>query len=170
MAKDRLQVADVDAWLVRWRDHAGADWQAIFRHRLEIHGQAFAGRSDPLDAWAAILLSRVLGEAPPGWVMDYLATSAANIHELQTESFNDKTITPAMIGRAFGMVSGGAGTAFLGPKACDWVAVAIQVRDAIKAGDKKDFATEIVAAANGVSKSTADKYWKRFQAECPELL
>ncbi len=167
---DRTQVADVDAMLTRWRDSAGADWRAIFRGRIEAHGRAFGKEGNPLDAWDVTLLSRALGEAPPQWAMDYLATCAAGIYDLRAESFAGRSIKPAMIGRALGMVSGGAGTAFPGIDAWGWLALGMQVRDALKAGGGRDFVWENVAEANGISKSKVRDAWKRFEAECPELL
>ncbi len=165
MASGRIQVADVDAMLALWRDGAGADWRAIFRGRLEAHGRAFRGQENPLDAWDAILLARALGEAPPTWAMDYLATCAAGIYDLRADSIAEKSIKPAMIGRALGMVSRGAGTAFPGADGWDWLAVAGQIRDAIKAGNKETFAIEYVAQANDIGKSKARDAWKRFQTE-----
>ena len=73
-------------------------------------------------------------------------------------------------GRALGMVTHGAGTAFPGADASHWLAISGQIRDAIKAGEKPDSAWETVAAANGISESKARDAWIRFQAACPELL
>ena len=170
MASGKVQVADVDAMLARWRDGAGADWRAIFRVRLEMHGRAFKAKGNPLDAWDAVLLARTLGEAPPQWALDYLATAAAGIYDLRAESFAGKVVTPGEIGRALGMVSGGAGTAFPGVDAWGWLALGMQVRDALKAGGGPDFVWENVAEANGISKSKVRDAWKRFETECPELL
>lgn len=170
MASGRAQVADVDAMLARWRDGAGSDWRAIFRVRLEMHGRAFKAKGNPLDAWDAILWARALGEAPPQWVLDYLATAAAGIYDLRFESSAGKVVTPGEIGRALGMVSTSPGTAFPRPGAWDWLAIAVQVRAAIKAGHQETYAIEYVAESNSVSQSKARDAWKRFQAECPELL
>lgn len=170
MASGKIQVVDVDAMLARWRDLAGADWQAIFRGRLEAHGRAFRGQGNPLDAWDAILLARALGEAPPAWAMDYLATCADGFHELRAKSIAGKSINPAKIARALGMVKLGAGTAFPGVNAWKWLAIAVQIREAIKAGDKEYIAIENVAKDNDISQSKARDAWKRFQEECPELL
>lgn len=170
VASGKIQVSDVDAMLARWRDGAGADWRATFRGRLEAHGRAFKAKGSPLDAWDVILLARALGEAPPQWAMNYLATCAAGIYDLRAESFAGKSIKPAEIGRALGMVSGGAGTVFPGIDAWGWLALGTQVRDALKAGGGLDFVWENVAEANGISKSKVRDAWKRFEAECPELL
>ena len=170
MASGRIQVADVDAMLARWRHGAGEDWRAIFRGRLEAHGRAFKKSANPLDCWDAILLARALGETPPHWAMDYLATCAAGIYDLRAESFAGKAVTPARIGRALDMVTKGPGTAFPGAVAFDWLAIAGQVRDAIEAGDQETYAIEAVAKMNSIGKSNARKAWKRLQAECPELL
>ena len=164
------QIADVDAMLARWRDGAGSDWRAIFRGRLEAHGRAFRKDGTALDAWDAILLARALDETPPPWAMGYLAACAAGIYDLRAESFAGKSIKPAMIGRALGMVTHGAGTAFPRADAWDWLAIAVQIGDAIEAGVKEDFATEYVAKDNGIGKSKARDAWKRLQTECPELL
>ena len=170
MASGRIRVADVDAMLARWRAGAGADWQAIFRGRLEAHGRAFRKDGNPLDAWDAILVARALDEAPPQWAMDYLATCAAGIYGLRAESFAGKSVKPAMIGRALGMVSRGAGTAFPGTEAFEWLAIGTQIRDAIKVGDKEYLAIKAVAEIEDISQSKARDAWKRFQAECPDLL
>ena len=164
-----MEIADVDAMLVRWRDSAGADWQAIFRNRLEAHGRAFGKESNPLDAWDALLLARALGEAPPQWTMDYLARCAAGIYDLRAESFAGKVVKPAEIGRALDMVSTGAGTKFPGSNEFDWIAIAMQVRAARKAGHKKNSAWERVATANHISKSKVREAWLRLEAECPEI-
>ena len=170
MVSGRAQVADVDAMLARWRDMAGADWRAIFRVRLEMHGRFFKAKGDPLDAWDAILWARALGEAPPQWALDYLATCAAGIYNLRAESFAGKIIKPAMISRALGMVSRGAGTAFPGTKSFEWLAIGMQVSNAKKGGNKESLAIRRVAEINGISESKARVAWKRFEAECPELL
>ena len=169
MVSGRTQIADVDAMLARWRAGAGADWQAAFRGRLEAHGRAFRGQENPLDAWAAILLARALDEAPPAWTMDYLATCAAGIYDLRAKSTAGKSIEPAMIGRALGMVSDGRGTAFPRVDAFDWIAIAVQVRDAIKAGINKNSAWDSVATANRISKSKVREAWLRLEAQCPEI-
>lgn len=156
--------------LARWRDGAGTDWRAIFRGRLDAHGRAFRGQGNPLDAWDALLLAHALDETPPQWAMDYLATCATRIYGLRAESFAGKSIKPAMIGQALGMVSKGRGTAFPGVDAFDWIAIAVQVRDVIKAGDKEYFAIEAVAKNNEISKSKAREDWKRFQTACFDLL
>ena len=170
MVSGRTQIADVDAMLARWRDSAGADWQAAFRGRLEAHGRAFREHGNPLDAWTAILLARALGEAPPQWTLDYLAMSATNIYDLQFESMAGNVIKPAEIAWALDMVTHGPGTAFLAPKAFDWIAIGMQVRNAMKAGVEKTSALVQVADANDISQSKALTDWKRFEAEYPEQL
>ncbi len=170
MARDKIPPVDVDAMLTRWRQMAGADWEAIFRKRLDVHGRHFEAEGDPLDAWDALLLARALDEPPPQWALDYFARSAARILDLRAESMQGKTVKPAMIGRALGMVSDGARTAFPVPGAFDWLAVAVQIRDAIGVGTKEYLAIENAAKDNDISKSKARNAWKCFQATCPELL
>ncbi len=166
---DRIQVAAVDAMLARWRADEGADWQTTFWSLLEAHGGAFRRDGNPLDAWDAILLARALGEALPQWAMDYLATCAAGIHDLRVESRAGKSIKPAMIARALGMVSRGRGTVFPGAHESDWLDIGLQIHTAIEAGDKETFAIEYVAQANDIGKSKARDAWKRFQTD-PFLL
>ena len=162
---------DVDAMLARWRESAGADWEAIFRKRIDALGRHFEGKGegDPLYAWEALLFARALGEAPPQWMLDYFAISAARILDLRAESMQGKTVKPAMIGRAIGMVSQGAGTAFPGEKEFDWIAYAFQVRGAIRGGNHETLAIQLVADTQGVADSVVRKAWKRLQLECPEL-
>ena len=161
---------DVDALLARWREKAGADWKTIFRKRLDLLGRLFEVGGDPLNAWEALLFARALGEAPPQWALDYFAICAARILDLRAESMQGKTVKPAMIGRALGMVSDGAGTAFPAPGAFDWLAVGGQIRGAIKAGMKEYLAIESVAKVNAISEKKARDAWKRFQATSPKLL
>ena len=157
--------------LALWREKAGADWKTTFRQRLETHGRHFEAEGNPLDAWDALLLARALGEAPPQWALDYLAISAAGIFALRADSMmKGKKVKPAMIGRALGMVSRGAGKAFPGQNHFEWVAIAVQIREAIKAGRQETYAIGGVAEDNGISESTARAAWKRFQASCPDLL
>ncbi len=173
MARGKMPPVDVDgvdAMLARWREMAGADWEAIFRKRLGALGRHFEGERDPLDAWEALLFACALGEAPPQWALDYLTISAARILDLRAQSMQGNTVKPAMIGRALGMVADGAGTAFPAPGAYDWIAVALQIRSAIGAGMKEYLAIENVAKVHDISESKAGNAWKRFQATCPELL
>ncbi len=160
---------DVDAMLARWREMAGADWEAIFRKRIDALGRHFEAEGDPLDAWETVLWARALGEAPPQWALDYFAVSAARIYHLRAESMQGKTVKPAIIGRALGMVSQGAGTAFPSEKEFDWIAYAFQVRGAIRGGNYETLAIQLVADTNGVADSVVRKAWKRLQLECPEL-
>lgn len=169
MAKSKMPPVDVDALLARWREKAGADWKAVIRKRLELHGRLFEVGGDPLEAWEALLWARALGEAPPQWALDYFAISAARILDLRAESMQGKTVKPAMIGRALGMVSDGARTAFPAPGAFDWLAIAGQIRSAIGAGMKEYLAIEAVANYNEISKSKARDAWKRFQSTCSAL-
>ncbi len=170
MARGKMPPVDVDAMLARWREMAGADWEAIFRKRIDALGRHFEAEGDPLDAWETVLWARALGEAPPQWALDYFAVSAARIYDLRAESMQGKTVKPAMIGRALGMVSGGARTAFPAPGDFDWLAVAVEIRDAIGAGMKEYLAIRSAAKVYAISESKARNAWKRFQATCPELL
>lgn len=156
--------------LTRWREMAGADWEASFRKRLDALGRHFEAEGDPLNAWEALLWARALGEAPPQWALDYLAISAARIYDLRAESMQSETVKPAMIGRALGLVSDGAGTVFPAPGEWDWLAVAVQIRSAIGAGMKEYLAIENVAKVHAISESKARNAWKHFQATCSELL
>ncbi len=166
---DRIQVAAVDAMLERWCADEEADWRATSFSLPEARGGAFRRDGNPLDAWDAILLARAHGEALPQWVMDYLATCAAGIHDLRVESRAGKSIKPAMIARALGMVSRGRGTVFPGADESDWLAIGLQIHTAIEAGNKETYAIEYVAQANDIGKSKARDAWKRFQTD-PWLL
>ena len=166
---DKMPPVDVDAMLARWREIAGADWEAIFRNHIDILGRNFEGDSDPLDAWEVFLWARALGEAPPQWALDYFAITAARILDLRTESTQGKTVKPAMIARALGMVSDGAGTAFPDEKEFNWIAYAWGVRSAIQGGSYETLAIQDVADLHGVSASVVRKAWKRFQLDCPEF-
>lgn len=104
MDKRRPLAADVDGLLARWRQLAGENWREMFQERLETCDQVFAGSSNPLEVWEAILLCRALGETPPDWVLDYLAASAAGVLKLRDKSFGGEAIKPSQIGRALGMV------------------------------------------------------------------
>ena len=75
-----------------------------------------------------------------------------------------------MIGRAIGLVSDGARTAFPAPGDWDWLAVAVEIRDAIGGGMKEYLAIENAAKVYDISKSKARNAWKRFQDTRPELL
>ena len=166
---DRIQVAVVDAMLARWCADEEADWRATSFSLPEARGGAFRRDGNPLDAWDAILLARAHGEALPQWVMDYLATCAAGIHDLRVESRAGKSIKPAMIARALGMVSRGRGTVFPGADESDWFDIGLQIHTEIEAGNKETFAIEYVAQANDIGKSKARDAWKRFQTD-PLLL
>ena len=169
MANRKPEIRDVDALLARWREIAGADWEVSFRKTIDVLGRHFEGKGDPLDAWEALLYARELGEAPPQWALDYLAISAARILHLRDESIQGKTIEPAMIGRAIGLVSDGAGTAVPDEKEFNWVAYAWAVRSAIQGGSRETLAIQDVAEFNGVADSVVRKAWKRFQLDCPEF-
>ncbi len=165
----RIPVTALAAMLARWCADEEADWQATSFSLPEARGGAFRRDGNPLDAWDAILLARARGDTLPQWVMDYLATCAAGIHDLRVESRAGKATKPAMIARALGMVSRGPGTVFPDAHEWDWLAIGLQIYDAIEAGDKETFAIEYVAQANGIGKSKARDAWKRFQTD-PFLL
>ena len=159
--------------LERWRQLAGDNWQTVMRERLDIHRRSYEG-DRPADAWAAFLVSRMLGETPPDWVMEYLATCAGEIYSLETASIAGEIITPNRIAGALGMVTKGPGTAFTDQKEWDWLGMALDVRELIRAGDKDTYAIAAVSADykklgyKNASPSTVRKAWKRYQATCPE--
>ena len=161
-------LAEVDAMLARWRK--GEDWRSIFRGRLETHRLNFEGTKNPLDAWTAVLITRLLGEAPPAWALDYLSICAAGIYTLQMRSAAGETITPEATARALGMVKMGAGTVYPNNTEFEWLTLAVQTRDLIREGDKPGVAIENIAKENGISESKVREAWKRFQTDCPELL
>ena len=132
MGSGRTKVADVDAILARWRDGAGADWRATFRGRLEAHERAFEKEGNPLDAWDAVLLARALGEAPPQWAMDYLATCAAGFYDLRAGQvdFLPHTVNQT-IQTGWGIFSEGQGT--------DWVVDPSAEKQAQKPKDGRDW-------------------------------
>ncbi len=166
----RIPVTALAAMLARWCADKEADWWATSFSLPEARGGAFRRDGSPLDAWDAILLARAHGEALPQWVMDYLATCAAGIHDLRVESRAGKSIKPAMIARALGMVSRGRGTVFPGAHESDWFLIGLDIQIAIEAGNKETFAIEYVAQANGIGKSKARNAWKRLQTDCHEFL
>ncbi len=112
MGSAKIKLRDVEAMLARWRKGAGAEWQDIFRRRMEMHRRSYEGGGNPLDAWSALLLAYALGEPPPAWVMDYLAACATRLHDMTHAALQGDKFEPNDIAHAVGLVTSGPGTAF----------------------------------------------------------
>ena len=95
--------------------------------------------------------------------MEYLVGGALSLHDLAIESAEGHhTIKPAEAAAALGFVTPGAGTVF--PKQDDWrwLRWAMDVQEAIAAGDKEYIAIENAAEEYSVSKSNVRRAWKRL--------
>ena len=137
-----ISTEDIESLRDRLRALAGSNWRAIYKRRLEIHKKRYQAHGNPLDAWEAILWSYVIDEPPPPWCMDYFVGGAVGLQRLADESRDGQTPNPADIPSTLDFVSKGAGTAFPKLGEWNWLALAMNVREAIVSGDKKYIAIE----------------------------
>lgn len=160
---DKTEPDNYRKMLKRWKVAAGSDWHSKFQLRLNMHRDLYGASENPLDVWQGILYAQALNEPLPDWILEYLASSAANIFDLMHHSMQGKRPTPAHIANALNMVRQGSGTIFPNESEWDWTARGGQVAAMIEAGHQETYAIDAVAETEGVSSSTVRRDWKRFQ-------
>lgn len=135
---------------------------------VEVERRCFKETGNPMHAWAAFRLARVVGSPIPDWVLKYLDQCSRELLSLSSHSSaqgTGKDLGPA-IAKTFGLASKGRGSPLVTYHA-DWMVFGANVRSRMLNGDKEYIAVEEVAKEHAVSKTAVGNSWRLFRAMFP---
>lgn len=164
-------------------DEKDKDWPRglTLKRLVTIYGYIYEHDRNPVWAWRAYRLARMLGEPIPNWVLDYLDQTANGICNLsiprKKEDPPKRKATPNDVVRALGLKKGERGHLMTTPAAdISWIVMALGVAIEIDRGSDETYAIDEVAKAygddlnpQGVPKhfSTVRRAWKKYSAIFP---
>ena len=115
--------------------------------------------------------SRGLGEAPPMWVVDFLADVGAEVHALAAASDGDEKLDAEAEKTRIGGMCLGRASMLPNRRDRDWVDLALAVEDALPHYQWQETnAYKAVQAATGLGTTVIGDAWRRYKAEFPSVL